>query len=135
MKDLEQDDTHDLDLDSNSGSFSMLDSKQELEQKIVNAVSTNQNELDWNSRIGLSQLNLVYNGNSQRSVENILTEYLQRIFGRQQVVSVKVYDLQYDDDSRTLTFDSQITLNIQGELLKLQPAFNLGGDNVDGYEQ
>lgn len=135
MKDLSQDGTHDLDLDFNSGSFSMVNGKQELEQKIINAVSTNQNELDWNSNVGLDQLDLVYNANSQHVIENMLTNYLKRLFGNRQVVSVHVHDLQYDDNSRTLTFQSQITLNIQGELLKLQPAFNLGGDNVDGYEQ
>lgn len=117
---------HGVDIQLNSQNF--VQGRRKETQKIINALSINTSELDWNKFIGINQQDMVMNSHNERALNSMIAQYLKKMFG-DDIVSSNVEDLHFDDNTRVASFRLRVVININHQQETLTPAFHLdGGD-------
>ncbi|TPR23128.1 hypothetical protein DY120_07425 [Apilactobacillus micheneri] len=109
MKDLALDSDGDLKLGSTTEDFNFKTDLEELKQKIWLLLNTNEEELDWNTDIGISFLDLLVNFDDQENLEKIINDYLVKqlpdIIDNATIISSK-----NDKQKRNLILNLQVNL-------------------------
>ena len=72
---------NDLDFDSDSGVFPMIDGDAAAAQKINISLNTNEAEISWNQEIGVNHYNALINLDDEDAIQDILANYLTERFG------------------------------------------------------
>jgi len=103
------DNTGDLDFNSNTGVFNMIDTDQELAQKLWIVLGINVAELPWNEDIGLNQLDVIMNGDDQAAIQTLLDDYLQTQWA-DTYDNIDVTEFKVDNLNRVTELSATVTL-------------------------
>ncbi|GAY74294.1 hypothetical protein [Lentilactobacillus kosonis] len=121
------DDTGDLDFNSNTGVFNMIDTDQELAQKLWIALGINVAELPWNEDIGLNQLDLIMSGDDQTAIQTLLDDYLQTQWA-DTYDNIDVTEFKVDNLNRLTELSATVTLK-DGSVAMASVEQRTGDDN------
>lgn len=124
------DDTGDLDFNSDTGVFNMIDGDNATAQKLYLSLSTNAGELDWNKNIGIDHFSLIINGNDESYITAAINQYLEEqwpdTFENCEITSFNVDNLH-----RLTSFEATVRLN-DGTIVNVQT--NLAEEQGDDQD-
>lgn len=119
MKDLKIDETGDIIINSDYGDVELVEGNDEQVQAVHELVNTFMGELDWNTDIGLNQMQLL-TASDTNAVQSILNEYLvENLPGYSRM---QLNRSNYNRNSRELDIDVTIYMDDGAEI-------NIGGDS------
>ena len=104
------DNTGDLDFDSNTGVFNLVEDDDELAQKLSLLLNINTAELLWNEDIGIDHNDLLANADDQGVIQSILADYLQEQWP-EEFDAVEITDFEVNAEQRITNLSATVTLN------------------------
>lgn len=120
------DDTGDLDFDSNTGVFNLVEDDDELAQKLSLLLNINTAELLWNEDVGIDHNDLLANADDQGVIQSILADYLQEQWP-EEFDAVEITDFEVNAEQRITNLSATVTLN-DGTAVAATVGVDEGGD-------
>ena len=120
------DNTGDLDFDSNTGVFNLVEDDDELAQKLSLLLNINTAELLWNEDIGIDHNDLLANADDQGVIQSILADYLQEQWP-EEFDAVEITDFEVNAEQRITNLSATVTLN-GGTTIAATVGVDVGGD-------